>query len=129
MALSEKLLRILRSKTTLTEGELESLTERAGWEIVYSFGRMAKESLIEVCFTGFSPKEKAELHKAAQEKNLYVAKTITQNLSFLCVGDNAGPSKLEKAEKQNVQIISKDEFLELLQTGELPQRPTSSALH
>ena len=36
MSLSNKLLSILKSKTELTEKELTNLTEKQGWEIVYS---------------------------------------------------------------------------------------------
>ena len=36
MALSEKLTRILRSNIILSEVDLNNLTERQGWDIVYS---------------------------------------------------------------------------------------------
>lgn len=39
---------------------------------------------------------------------------ISKKLNYLIVGENAGPSKLEKAQKLNVPMISEDEFLAML---------------
>ncbi|MEZ4877719.1 MAG: BRCT domain-containing protein [Flavobacterium sp.] len=120
MALSEKLTRILRSNTTLSELDLNNLTERQGWEIVYSLKPKA-EPKIEICFTGFSPNEKSELTKFAEENNFHIAKSITVNLNFLCCGENAGPSKMKKAEEQNIILLNADEFRNLIETGEIPR--------
>ncbi|WP_421497825.1 BRCT domain-containing protein [Flavobacterium columnare] len=120
MVLSDKLLRIIRSKTELTEKEIENLTEQKGWEIVYSL-TLKKEKLNEICFTGFSPSEKKELIQIAENNKFHVAKSVTTNLNFLCCGDNAGPSKMDKAEKQGAIILNKDDFFKLIQTGELPR--------
>ena len=120
MALSEKLTRILRSNTILSESEINSLTERQGWDIVYSL-KPKKEPKIEICFTGFSPTEKSALSKLAEENNFHIAKSITVNLNFLCCGENAGPSKMKKAEEQNVILLNADEFQNLIETGEIPR--------
>ncbi|MBW4362835.1 BRCT domain-containing protein [Flavobacterium taihuense] len=120
MALSEKLIRILRSNTILSELELNDLTERQGWDIVYALKPKA-EPKIEICFTGFSPTEKSVLTKLAEENNFHIAKSITVNLNFLCCGENAGPSKMKKAEEQNVISLSAEEFRNLIETGEIPQ--------
>lgn len=119
MNLSDKLLKILRSKTELTEIELESLNEQEGWGIVYSL-TVKKEKLNEVCFTGFSPSEKNEITIIAEKNNFHVAKSVTTNLNFLCYGENAGPSKINKAEKQGAIILNREEFCKLIETGELP---------
>lgn len=120
MNLSDKLLRILRSNFDLTEGELNSLTEKKGWEMVYSLqSNKPKENKFEVCFTGFSPSDKKELISIATQKGLHVAKSITKKLDVLCIGDNAGPSKMEKAKQQGSKILTKEEFIHLLDTGEL----------
>ncbi|OXE98665.1 hypothetical protein BC749_10740 [Flavobacterium araucananum] len=120
MALSEKLIRILRSNTILSELELNDLSERQGWDIVYRLKPKA-ELKIEICFTGFSPTEKILLTKLAEENNFHIAKSITVNLNFLCCGENAGPSKMKKAEEQNVISLSAEEFRNLITTGEIPQ--------
>lgn len=40
--------------------------------------------------------------------------SISGKTSFILAGDNMGPSKLQKAEKLGVQIVSEDEFLEMI---------------
>ena len=112
MNLSDKLLRIIRSKTELTETEIENLTEQKGWDIVYSL-TVKKEKLNEICFTGFSPNEKNEITQIAENNNFHIAKSVTANLTFLCCGDNAGPSKMDKAEKQGTILLNKEEFYKL----------------
>ena len=39
---------------------------------------------------------------------------ISKKLNYLIVGENAGPSKVEKARKLNVPMISEDEFMAML---------------
>lgn len=119
MNLSSKLLSIIKSKTDLTEIEIENLTEKKGWEIVYSL-KEKKVPKVEICFTGFNPLEKEKLNKLAIEKGFHVAKSVTINLNFLCCGSNAGESKIKKALEQNVIVISVEEFYNLLETGEIP---------
>lgn len=43
--------------------------------------------------------------------------SISGKTSFILAGENMGPSKLEKAEKLGVRIVSESEFLEILQIG------------
>jgi BRCT domain type II-containing protein len=40
-------------------------------------------------------------------------------LQYLIAGDNAGPTKLQTARDQGTKVLSKKEFLEFLETGEL----------
>lgn len=40
--------------------------------------------------------------------------SISKKTSFILAGDNMGPSKLEKAEKLGVRIVSEDEFLQII---------------
>ena len=40
--------------------------------------------------------------------------SISSKLNYLLAGDNMGPSKLEKANKFNIEIISEDEFKEMI---------------
>lgn len=125
MNLSEKLSRILRSKTDLTNEQLEQMTEREGWAVVYSLrSQETKEKKVEVCFTGFSPADKKELIQIANDNDIHVAKSVTKGLMFLCCGGNAGPSKMAKAEKQGVKLIDKETFFNILETGEIPTANT-----
>ena len=47
--------------------------------------------------------------------------SISGKTSFLLAGENMGPSKLQKAEKLGVRIVSEDEFLEMLNLSTQPQ--------
>ncbi len=47
-----------------------------------------------------------------------VVSSVSGKLNFLVAGDKMGPSKLEKAQKNKVTIISEAEFLEMIQQGE-----------
>ena len=41
--------------------------------------------------------------------------SISGKTSFILAGDNMGPSKLEKAQKLGIRIVSEDEFLEMIE--------------
>ena len=74
----------------------------------------------QVLFTGFAKALRDELEAAADAAGLNVVKSVTQRLTFLCGGSNAGPSKLEKARAQGVYILDEKQLRLLLETGELP---------
>ena len=40
--------------------------------------------------------------------------SISSKTSFILAGENMGPSKLQKAEKLGIKIVSEEEFLELI---------------
>ncbi len=73
-----------------------------------------------ILFTGFSASYRSELELLAEGFGMKVLKTPSKSLTFLCYGDNAGPSKVAKAQEAGAFIISAGDFLNLLQTGELP---------
>jgi NAD-dependent DNA ligase len=122
-ALSEKLRRILLSKSTLSEAELSSMTEKDGWAWVYANSAKNSKSikLAEVCFTGFSIAEKPMLESLAEGAHLRVVTSVTKGLFLLVAGQNAGPAKLEKARKQGTTVIDRAAFEHLVETGELPE--------
>ena len=62
-------------------------------------------------FTNFS-REELESRIAANGGKLLSG--VSKKLNYLIVGENAGPSKVEKAQKLNVSMISEDEFLAML---------------
>lgn len=41
--------------------------------------------------------------------------SVSKSTSFILAGENMGPSKLEKAQKLGVRLVSEDEFLQMLQ--------------
>lgn len=115
----EKVTRILRAKNPFTVEQISALSDVQGWEWIYANAKPRKEKLTQVCFTGFSVTEKFELSELAKAANLEVVGSVTKGLAFLCVGENAGPSKLRKAIEQGNHVMSKDQFLHLLDTGEI----------
>lgn len=74
-----------------------------------------------ICFTGFS-RDKAlpVLQSMAEAAGLHVAKSVVAKLAYLITGANAGPAKLAKAITEGATILTEDEFINLLETGELP---------
>lgn len=75
----------------------------------------------EICFTGFKAKERDELETLAESLGLLIKNNITKNLHILCVGDNAGPSKIAKAKDVGGVILDKPQLVHFVETGELPE--------
>ncbi len=81
-----------------------------------------KSHLPEICFTGFSKADKARLEKDAKAAGFYPTKrSITVKLLALCCGENAGPSKLNKAKEQGCLVLDENQFYKLIETGEIPE--------
>lgn len=75
--------------------------------------------LLDVCFTGFKSDDKKRLIELAESKGFIVRSAVTQKLNFLCCGYNAGPKKIEKARSQGVIALNENQFIHLLETGEI----------
>ena len=74
----------------------------------------------DILFTGFSKPERQRLETLATEHGMTVRSVVTQNLSYLCVGKNAGGSKIKQAQENHAVILTPDELMRLWETGELP---------
>ncbi len=74
----------------------------------------------QILFTGFASVLRAELEEQSIAAGLNVCKTVTKFLCYLCIGPNAGPTKVEKSRAQNVYIVDEAQLRLLLETGELP---------
>ncbi|SCY45333.1 BRCT domain-containing protein [Desulfoluna spongiiphila] len=109
---SELAKRILQVKgAQFSEEEMKSLPDGKGWGWLYNNDTyMPKSRLKEICFTGFSIKEKYALEERAVSVGFNPVRSVTKHLKYLCVGPNAGPVKLQKAKERNVKIITVDEF-------------------
>ncbi|MCK8043435.1 hypothetical protein MSG37_00925 [Shewanella sp. 1CM18E] len=83
----------------------------------------------EICFTGFNAVERNELETQAELVGLSVKKSVTKNLHILCIGENAGPSKIDKAREGGSVIIDKSQFVHFAETGELPQTTVEQILN
>lgn len=76
---------------------------------------------MEVCFTGFSAAVRASLEDAARTSGMFIRGDVTKNLSVLCCGSKAGPSKVQKARQLGVLALSEEQFRQYLVTGEIPE--------
>ncbi len=56
-----------------------------------------------------------ELQKIITSHGGKVVSSISAKLSYLVAGDKMGPSKLEKASKLEIPILTEDQFLALIQ--------------
>ena len=62
----------------------------------------------------FEKNSRDDLKKMIEQNGGKNVSSISKNTSYLLAGNNIGPSKLEKAEKLNIPIISEDEFLNMI---------------
>lgn len=79
-----------------------------------------------VCFTGFSKADKAGLTELAESAGMKVATGVSASLDFLCCGDNAGWSKMKKANELGVPLVRDEQIRLLVETGELPESYSES---
>lgn len=84
-------------------------------------GERTPSDAIEVLFTGFSKVRRTELESLAKEGGVLVRKSVTVDLSFVCAGPNAGPSKIRRAQAQGVAVLDESDFLNMLATGAIPE--------
>lgn len=118
---SEKLKGTLRSKTDLTYGEINKMTESEGWALVYSIEKSERElkaqnKLPEICFTGFSKSDRERLSEIALQSKFSVKDSVTKSLKILVTGETAGESKIKKAESQGCVITDEQGFLEYIES-------------
>ncbi|EPJ0505245.1 BRCT domain-containing protein [Klebsiella variicola] len=66
-----------------------------------------------ICFTGFGKNEKNELIETAKQRGYSVKGDVIKGLSYLCCGENAGPSKINKAKENGSVLLSVADFLNL----------------
>ena len=62
----------------------------------------------------FEKNSRDDLKKMIEQNGGKNVSSISKNTSYLLAGSNIGPSKLEKAEKLNIPIISEDDFLKMI---------------
>jgi DNA ligase (NAD+) len=63
-------------------------------------------------FTHHSRDEYKEMIERNGGKNVG---SVSKSTSFILAGENMGPSKLEKANKMGVRLVTEEEFLNMLQ--------------
>jgi DNA ligase (NAD+) len=62
----------------------------------------------------FEKHSREELKTIIEENGGKILSSISAKLDYLVAGDNMGPSKLEKAIKLNISLISEEELIQLL---------------
>jgi DNA ligase (NAD+) len=63
----------------------------------------------------FEKNSRDDLKKMIEQNGGKNVSSISKNTSYMLAGNNIGPSKLEKAEKLNIPIISEVEFLKMIE--------------
>ncbi|MFV8226620.1 BRCT domain-containing protein, partial [Christiangramia aquimixticola] len=63
----------------------------------------------------FNKISRNELKKLIEDNGGKVSGSISSKTNYLVAGENMGPSKLAKAEKLGTNIISEDDFLNMLE--------------
>ncbi|KGQ25842.1 BRCT domain-containing protein [Gallibacterium anatis] len=79
---------------------------------------------ITFCFTGFKKEQKEKLQKLVAECKLHSVTDVSTKVDYLVVCENSktiGPSKLAKAEKYGIKVIYENQFIYMLETGEIPE--------
>ncbi|HFW3088277.1 TPA: hypothetical protein ACIBE3_001793 [Salmonella enterica subsp. enterica serovar Reading] len=114
-----RVLKMFRSEFELDNSELPEQLP-IGIEITSTPSVNLHTDRIEICFTGFNKADKSRLELIAKTNHLHVTNGITEKLFFLCVGKNKGWRKLEKAREKNTLIITEDQFIHFVDTGEIP---------
>jgi len=115
---SEKLIKILRSKTDLTDEQIIPLTEEEGWAKVYEAETAAKAERDAnrkptILFSGFNKADKAEMEAHAVAHRLKPVTTMTQKLGCLVLGETPGEKKVIKAQELGIQTLHAHEYLQL----------------
>jgi DNA ligase (NAD+) len=77
--------------------------------------RSEKLSGLSIIISGtFEKNSRDDLKKIIEQNGGKNVSSISKNTNYLLAGNNIGPSKLEKAEKLNIPIISEDDFLKMI---------------
>jgi len=77
--------------------------------------RSEKLSGLSIIISGtFEKNSRDDLKKMIEQNGGKNVSSISKNTSYMLAGSNIGPSKLEKAEKLNIPIISEDDFLKMI---------------
>ncbi len=119
---SERVIMILKAKgAAFSELELKEMPDSLGWKWLYEKfppkTHRSKKLGTQICFTGQTEEEKKNLGELAEKAGFNVVHSVTKGLKYLCIGGNAGPSKIEKAKTQGAKILSVKEFLGLIEGG------------
>ena len=99
-----RLLERLKEKGLLMKLDEESIANRS-----------EKLQGLNIIISGtFEKNSRDDLKKMIEQNGGKNVSSISKNTNYMLAGNNIGPSKLEKAEKLNIPIISEDDFLKMI---------------
>ena len=81
---------------------------------------LGKSVVISGKFVGRSRDDMKALVEEHGGRNLAA---VSANVDFIVAGDNMGPAKRQKAEKLGVKILSEEEFMALISSGDVVEKP------
>lgn len=88
----------------------------AGLKFEIKEKKLASDKLENLTFvvSGTFSIERNELKKIIEDNGGKNVSSLSKSTSYLIVGENMGPSKRAKAEKENIKMISEEEFFKML---------------
>ncbi len=100
----------------LLMGMLDNLTIDVSLKTVAEDLMDSRQDVIRtICFTGKMPDKRSDLEELAEQKGYHPVKSVNKNLDILVVEDpSIESSKLKKADKYGVKIISRNEFYKII---------------
>ena len=98
--------------------EIEGIGEVMAKSIITYFHDEKNQEGQSIVISGVFAHHSRDEYKAIIEQNGGKnVGSISNKTSFILAGENMGPSKLQKAEKLGIKIMSEDEFLQLIDNG------------
>jgi DNA ligase (NAD+) len=64
-----------------------------------------------------TPERRKEIEQLVEKHGGIRTTSVTKKLSFIIAGENMGPSKLDKAQKLGIPIISEQDFLNIIENN------------
>lgn len=116
----DRIVAMFNSENELLAADVPSLLDSPRLKPSNNFTKQST-GRAEIAFTGFSKANRERLEMQAEEAGLTIKKDVTKRLTYLCCGANAGPTKTAKAREAGALALTEQQFIDLLNTGELPE--------
>lgn len=118
---SERVSKILRSKSNLSTDEIAGMSNVEAWDYVYALSANRKkpeDTRTRITFTGFTTSQKRALHEIAETSGIYrVMSGMAKSTAILVVGSEPGEQKIAAARRDDVPMISGAQFTALVLHG------------
>jgi len=104
---------------------IETWLETLSIDHAYNNQRQLEKDNLKILFTGFPRKDVLpQLEELASEHGLWLRKQrkVSKDLDILVIGKTAGAKKIADAQRQDCLILTKEQFLNFLETGEIPDK-------